>query len=192
MVGAILTQNTSWKNVERALDQLRAADALVPEVIHELNAEELAELIRPAGYYRLKAKRLKNLVEVVVEEFDGDLPALLDLDRDALRERLLRINGIGPETADSIVLYAAQQPMFVVDRYTARVLKRHGWIEPEADYHQIQAEFHAALPQDTALFNEYHALIVKVGGLFCGRRPKCDGCPLAGLLPEGGPYQHRD
>ena len=190
-MGAILTQNTSWKNVERALEQLRSAEALDPHVIHDLSAEELAELIRPAGYYRLKAKRLKNLVGVVIDEFGGNLPALLELDRDALRERLLRINGVGPETADSIVLYAAQQPLFVVDRYTARVLKRHGWIEPEADYHQIQAEFHAALPRDTALFNEYHALIVKVGGSYCGREPKCDGCPLADMLPEGGPYEPR-
>lgn len=190
MVGAVLTQNTAWKNVEKALVRLRESDSLNPEALHAMSHAELAELIRPAGYYRLKAKRLKNLVHVIAEEFHSDLQRLFDLGRDGLRARLLEINGIGPETADSIVLYAAGLPIFVVDNYTARVVKRHGWVSTEADYYGLQSEFHQQLPTDDAqMFNEYHALIVRVGHHFCGRKPKCDECPLVDLLPESGPLQ---
>jgi endonuclease-3 related protein len=189
MVGAILTQNTTWQNVERAIENLRGADALSPAAIYQMPDEELAETIRPAGYYRLKSRRLKNLVALVMEKHEGALRELLQLPADELRAELLSVNGIGPETADSIVLYAAEQPIFVVDAYTARVLKRHGWIEPEADYHAIQALFHDNLPDDTALFNEYHALLVRVGNRFCKPTPKCEECPLVELLPEGGPCE---
>ena len=126
VVGAVLTQNTSWKNVERAIDNLRQADLLSPEELFAVPQEELAELIRPAGYYRLKAKRLRNLLQLIVEEFDGSLPAMFSMELSELRERLLAVNGIGPETADSILLYAGEFPTFVIDTYTARIVKRHG------------------------------------------------------------------
>ena len=185
-VGAILTQNTSWKNVEKALSRLREAESLSIETIDGLDNDELAELIRPAGYFRLKSKRLKNFVSLVVNEFGGEFHRLLSLDRDSLREKLLSVNGIGPETADSIVLYAAAKPIFVIDAYTARVLKRHGWIDYEADYFAMQEYFHAELESSTQLYNEYHALIVEVGKRFCKKIPKCDECPLCPMLPDSG------
>ena len=186
-VGAILTQNTNWKNVEKALENLRDADALHIHELHTLSHDELADLIRPAGYYRVKARRLKNLVAVIVEEFDGLLESLFRLGKHDLRQTLLAVNGIGPETADSIVLYAAELPVFVVDTYTARVVKRHGWIDSEAGYHELQERFHDELEEDVMLYNEYHALLVRVGKEHCGTRPSCDGCPLADMLPEDGP-----
>ena len=186
IVGAVLTQNTSWANVERALDNLRAHQLLTLHAISEISHEELAETIRPAGYYRLKARRLKNLVEFVVQEYDADLEWMFQHATDDLRQQLLGVNGIGPETADSILLYAGNKPVFVVDAYTARILKRHGWIEPEADYYAIQELFHLELETDQQLFNEYHALIVIVGHHYCRPKPKCEECPLCDLLPESG------
>lgn len=187
MVGAVLTQNTSWKNVARAIENLRQAELLDPLSLYELDVEELAELIRPAGYFRLKARRLRNLLSLIVERYDGSLDAMFAVDLPTLREQLLSVNGIGPETADSILLYAAEKPTFVVDTYTHRVLSRHGLIEPEADYHRIQQFFHDELPTDVPLYNEFHALLVRVGNAHCRRTPKCEGCPLAHMLPEGGP-----
>lgn len=190
VVGAILTQNTNWKNVEKALANLNDNGLMSVSELSELDEEELAELIRPAGYYRVKSRRLKNFLQVVDEQFDGSLDRLFELDRHDLRETLLRVNGIGPETADSIVLYAAEQPIFVIDTYTARVLKRHGWIEFEADYHEMQERFHYELAEDVQLYNEYHALIVRVGKEHCKPKPKCDGCPLQCMLPESGPLEN--
>lgn len=190
VVGAILTQNTNWKNVEKALANLNDNGLMSVSELIELDEEELAELIRPAGYYRVKSRRLKNFLQVVDEQFDGSLDRLFELDRHDLRETLLRVNGIGPETADSIVLYAAEQPIFVIDTYTARVLKRHGWIEFEADYHEMQERFHYELAEDVQLYNEYHALIVRVGKEHCKPKPKCDGCPLQCMLPESGPLEN--
>lgn len=187
VVGAVLTQNTSWNNVERAIENLRDADALDLDRLHTMPTDELAELIRPAGYYRVKARRLKNLIELIVNRFDGSLEELFALGQHRLRDELLAVNGIGPETADSIVLYAAQFPTFVVDAYTARILKRHGWIEPEADYDAIKDYFESNLVSDVRLFNEYHALLVRLGKEFCRKTPKCDECPLVHLLPESGP-----
>jgi endonuclease-3 related protein len=186
MVGAVLTQNTSWKNVELAIANLRDAGVLSPSALYALGVEELAELIRPAGYFRVKAVRLRNLLRLVVEQYDGSLDAMFATGLGALREELLSISGIGPETADAILLYAGKLPTFVVDTYTARVLKRHGWIEPEADYYAIKDYFEDALENDEPLFNEYHALLVQVGKQHCSRAPKCAGCPLEPLLPEGG------
>jgi endonuclease-3 related protein len=188
-VGAILTQNTNWRNVEKALENLREAESLRVPALHEISADELAELIRPAGYYRVKARRIKNLIRLVVEQFDGLLESLFDLDKHDLRETLLAVNGIGPETADSIVLYAAELPVFVVDTYTARVAKRHGWIDWEAGYGELQELFQYDLEEDVRLYNEYHALLVRVGKEHCGTQPACDGCPLAELLPDGGPLE---
>jgi endonuclease-3 related protein len=189
MVGAVLVQNTAWKNVERAIDNLREADLLEPHALAAVPEAELAELIRPAGYYRLKTRRLKNLLDFLIEEYDGSLDEMFASGADALRPQLLAVNGVGPETADSILLYACQLPVFVVDAYTARVLKRHGWIEPEADYHAIQDYFAAHLEEDVVLYNEYHALLVRVGHLHCRKTPKCDECPLREMLPEGGPQE---
>ncbi|MBX7165769.1 MAG: endonuclease III domain-containing protein [Pirellulales bacterium] len=189
IVGALLTQNTSWKNVEQAIARLRTAEVLDPSAMYELAPEELAELIRPAGYFRLKAGRLRNFLHWLHARYEGSLEAMFAEPAAELREALLSINGIGPETADSILLYAGQIPTFVVDAYTHRVYKRHGWIEPEADYHAVQDHFHAALPLDAAMFNEYHALLVSVGKQHCGKQPRCTGCPLAEMLPPSGPCE---
>ena len=133
MVGAVLVQNTAWKNVEKAIDNLREEGLLSAHELHKLSQPELEELIRPAGYYRLKAKRLRNLIDFLFAEYDGSLDAMFAADLQTLREQLLGVNGVGPETADSILLYAGGMPTFVVDTYTHRVLARHGWIEYEAD-----------------------------------------------------------
>jgi endonuclease III related protein len=187
MVGAVLVQNTAWRNVERAIDNLREANVMQPHALYALPPVELAELIRPAGYYQVKAKRLRHMLKFVVEEFDGSLEAMFRTDLTTLREQLLAIHGIGPETADAILLYAGGMPTFVVDTYTHRILARHGWIEYEAGYHDIKEHFETALPADRTLYNEYHALLVRAGKDFCKRSgPKCESCPLAPMLPEGG------
>ena len=188
-VGAILTQNTAWTNVEKAIRALKEVDSLNSAAIHAMHMDELASIIRSAGYYRLKAARLKNFVRVIEEQFDGDFDSLLQLPTHNLRERLLEINGIGPETADSIVLYAAGKPLFVVDTYTARVAKRHGWVDYEADYHALQETFQGSLEDDPKLFNQYHALLVRVAKNHCKTQPHCDGCPLQPMLPSGGPLE---
>lgn len=182
MVGAILVQNTAWKNVVRAIDNLREENLLAPRPLYALPEDELSELIRPAGYYRLKARRLRNLLRLLVEEYNADTKAFLDTQIQTLREKLLSVKGIGPETADSILLYAAEKPSFVIDTYTHRVLVRHGWIGEDADYYQLKDLFELALPQDVGLYNEYHALLVRVGHLYCRKTPKCDPCPLHDLL----------
>jgi endonuclease-3 related protein len=187
IVGAVLVQNTAWRNVERAIDNLREAGVMEPHALYELSPEELAELVRPAGYYQLKAKRLRNLLRFIVEEYDGSLDAMFRTSLPTLRERLLAVHGIGPETADAILLYAGGLPTFVVDTYTHRILARHGWIDSGADYHQIKDLFESELPADAALYNEYHALLVRVGKDYCKRSvAHCESCPLAELLPESG------
>ncbi len=186
MVGAVLVQNTAWRNVEKAISRLREDCLLTPAALHAVPAHELEELIRPAGYFRLKTKRLRNLLNFVMVSYDGCLDTMFATSRSTLREELLSINGIGPETADSILLYAGGLPTFVVDTYTARVLKRHGWIEQEADYHAIQDHFQSQLSESVPLYNEYHALLVRVGHHHCRKTPKCEECPLYSLLPESG------
>jgi endonuclease-3 related protein len=183
MVGAVLTQNTNWKNVEKAIGNLREADLLDPLALYEVAAEELEELIRPAGYFRVKTVRLRSLLQLVVEQYGGSLEEMFSLDLTTLREQLLGVHGIGPETADSILLYAAEKPSFVVDTYTSRILSRHGWIDPEADYHAIRDHMQSSLPEDVGLYNEYHALLVRLGKDYCRKsKPKCDECPLAEML----------
>ncbi len=186
VLGAVLVQNTAWKNVEKAIENLRQADLLSAEALYYLRPEELEELIRPAGYFRMKTRRLHNLLRYLFEHYNGSLSTLFELDTETLREQLLEINGIGPETADSILLYAANRPIFVVDTYTNRVLKRHGWIDYEADYATVQAHFQAHLEPDSQLYNEFHALLVRVGHLYCGKTPRCEECPLAEWLPADG------
>ncbi len=189
MVGAILVQNTAWKNVEKAIRNLADRDLLEPHTLAEVPPEELQELIRPAGYYRLKSRRLGNLLRFVVRRYDGSLEDMFATSPGTLREELLGISGIGPETADSILLYAGGMPSFVVDTYTHRVLARHGWIGFDAGYYEIQDHFQSRLPDDVTLYNEFHALLVRVGHLHCRRRPRCEGCPLEEMLPQGGPHQ---
>jgi len=178
MVGAILTQNTNWKNVEKAIANIRRAGLLDPVLLRRVPRERLAELIRPAGYYNIKAGRLANLLAVLVDEYAGDLDRFFDGGVDLVRRRLLSINGVGRETADSIVLYAAGKPTFVVDAYTYRVTTRHNLILEDAGYEEVKSLFEDNLPRDAALFNEYHALIVRVGKEFCRKTPRCGGCPL--------------
>jgi endonuclease-3 related protein len=185
MVGAVLTQNTNWQNVSRAITNLKEADILSLEVLATLDHEILAEYIRPAGYFRLKTTRLKNLFSLITNEFDGNLDALFALDTQSLRQALLSVKGIGPETADSIALYAADKPTFVVDTYTHRILSRHNLIDDDSDYYTIQELFLDSLEEDTKLFNEYHALLVRLGKDFCKKsNPRCKECPLKTFLPD--------
>lgn len=187
MVGAILVQNTSWKNVERAIEQLQDAGQLSLRALNRLDQTELEELIRPAGYFRLKARRLRNLIDFVVSHYDGSVESIFDADLQTLRQQLLGVNGIGPETADSILLYAGSFPTFVVDTYTHRVLSRHGWIGFDADYHAIKDHFESNLEEEVPLYNEFHALLVRLGHEFCRKTARCEQCPLQTLLPNGKP-----
>ena len=181
ITGAILTQNTNWGNVEKAIVNLKTAELLNPEKMRSINISELAELIRPAGYYRLKAKRLKNFVDWLFARYHGDLANLEGINTDQLRTELLSIKGIGPETADSILLYALDRPVFVVDAYTARIAVRHHLIDPDAGYEQLRELFQSNLAEDVQLFNEYHALLVKLGKEFCKPKAQCPACPLKEL-----------
>jgi endonuclease-3 related protein len=178
MVGAILTQNTNWQNVEKAIANLRAADVLSAETLHNMEVGQLAELIRPAGYFNVKARRLRSFIDWLFVNYGGELAELENVDTERLREELLSVKGVGRETADSILLYALHREIFVVDAYTARVSVRHGLIEPEADYEQLRDLFQSNLGQDVQLFNEYHALLVRVGKEFCRPKARCPGCPL--------------
>jgi endonuclease-3 related protein len=183
MVGAVLTQNTNWQGVEKAIRNLNKNGLLSLGKLHHISVEELAEFIKPAGYFNLKARRLKNLIGMVAEAYGGDLEAMEQMETAQLRRELLSVNGVGPETADSILLYAFHRPIFVVDTYTYRVTSRHGLIEDEVNYQALQDMFMQHLPFDVDMFNEYHALLVRVGKLHCGRRARCEGCPLEPLLP---------
>jgi len=182
IVGAILTQNTAWSNVERAIANLRDADALSLDAIDRLPRESLEALIRPAGFFRQKALRLQQFVRFITEQHAGSLERLFARPLLELRELLLQRPGIGPETADSILLYAAELPSFVVDAYTVRLLERLDQLPKTPGYEAIRARFMLSLPASTALFNEYHALIVVHAKQRCHkRRPLCTGCPLADL-----------
>jgi len=185
-VGAVLTQNTAWRNVALAIKKLKDASALDPFKIYELAHDELAALIRPAGYFNVKATRLRHFVEHLVLRHNGDLGKLFEAPLEALRQELLAINGIGKETADSIILYAASKPIFVVDAYTRRILGRHGLVDDKADYDTVQALFHGRIPSDVALYNDFHAQFVAVGHSYCKRVPLCDSCPL-GPFRDSGP-----
>jgi endonuclease III related protein len=179
MVGAILTQNTSWSNVEKAIENLRNKDLLSVAGLRDIPISLLAEYIRPAGYYNIKAGRLKNLINLIGIEYGSDINAFLSRDAHTLRSELLSVKGIGRETADSMVLYGAGLPLFVVDAYTYRILVRHGIIQEEAGYDEIQSLFMDNLHHDVELFKDFHALIVKTGKLYCKKNPLCAECPLA-------------
>jgi endonuclease-3 related protein len=185
-VGAILTQNTNWGNVEKAIAKLKRDGLLSPEAIRDMPGERLAEVIRPAGFFNVKSRRLKEFVAFLFDRYAGSLDRMFAGDWQSLREELLAVRGIGPETCDSILLYAGHKPTFVVDAYTRRVFSHLGLIAPQSSYEEMRAFFMAHLPADVALFNEYHALIVEQAKVYCRTSPRCPGCPLADacLLPR--------
>jgi endonuclease-3 related protein len=179
MLGAILTQNTSWSNVEKAILNLKRSHVLDPDRLFRMRQSGLASLIRPAGYYNIKAARLKNFLRFFFSSCDGSVRSMARKPTHILRAQLLAVNGIGPETADSILLYALKKPVFVVDAYTRRILCRHKLIRETASYEDIQQVFMRALRSDVQLFNEYHALLVRLGKEYCLKnRPRCEQCPL--------------
>lgn len=178
MVGAVLTQNTNWSNVSRAIEGLKKENLLSFAALEAMPHAELAGRIRASGYFNLKAIRLKNLLSAICQDYEGDLDRLFGEETGRLRRWLLAVKGIGPETADSITLYAAGKPSFVVDAYTHRILFRHGLIPEEATYQEMQELFHDSLSADVNIFNEYHALLVALGKHFCKKRaPLCADCP---------------
>jgi endonuclease-3 related protein len=184
IVGAILTQNTAWVNVERAIRNLRRERLLTPRAIERVPRARLGRLIRSSGYFRQKAAKLKAFVAFLREEYRGSLARMFGTPTVELRAKLLAVHGIGPETADSILLYAGNHPVFVVDAYTRRILARHAIASDKATYDEIAQVFSRSVPRDAALFNEYHALLVNVGKHWCrARAPRCDSCPLGPFLP---------
>jgi len=183
MVGAILTQNTSWSNVGKAINNLKKENLLEPRKLYCLNQEELAKLIKSSGYYNIKAQRLKNFVNLFVNDFDSSAAKMFSGDGRELRKKLLKVNGIGPETADSILLYAGNKPFFVVDAYTKRIFYRHKLISKDPTYYQTQEVFIKNLDRDAKLFNEFHAQIVMLGKTICtSKNPDCVKCPIAFLF----------
>ncbi|MCK9603720.1 MAG: endonuclease III domain-containing protein [Candidatus Omnitrophica bacterium] len=179
MVGAILTQNTNWSNVERAINNLKKNKSLGPHKLRRLPRQKLARLIKSAGYYNIKAKRLKEFLKFLFESYQGNIKKMCLADTQELRRQLLSVNGIGPETADSMLLYALDKPVFVVDSYTKRILSRHRFIRDDEDYETIQNLFMQSLKKDIKIFNEFHALLVRLGKDACLKnKPRCDICPL--------------
>jgi endonuclease-3 related protein len=184
-VGAILTQNTNWTNVEKALHALRDANVWSFNAIYRTERDELATLIRPSGYFNQKARKLHEFAALVENDFNGELDQLLGLPTHDLRARLLNIWGIGEETADDIVLYAANKPSFVIDTYTRRIVDRLGWRVDGNQYSDYQSLFTQRLPQDATLYNEYHALLDHHASAVCRPTPRCDECGLRNMCPTG-------
>ena len=183
IVGAILTQSTAWTNVEQALANLRAEGLLKPSRMESVSEKRLALLIRPSGYFRQKARKLKAFVRFLRRSHGGSLARMFRTPTAELRAQLLGVHGIGPETADSILLYAGEHPVFVVDAYTHRILGRHSLAAGKPDYHAVQLLFERNLPRNAALYNEFHALLVNVGKNWCRKgRPRCEECPLLPYL----------
>jgi endonuclease III related protein len=178
MVGAILVQNTTWIQASRAVDVLAFQGALTPEAIRRVEDETLWEWIRPAGFFRVKAKRLKSLAHFL-GQYEDNLEILFDRDTVTLRQLLLSINGVGKETADCILCYGAKRPQFVVDAYTSRLLSRLNWVEEDSGYDEIQNLLQGGVPRDADLLGEYHALIVRHAKEHCRAKPLCPGCPLS-------------
>ena len=181
MLGAVLTQGTAWCNVEQAIADLRAAGALSPPAIRGLPLQELAQIIRPCGYYNAKAQKLKSLAYWLGNHCADDLDKLFASDVDNLRGLLLAVHGIGQETADSILLYAAGKPVFVIDAYTRRIISRLGMVLEKDSYDACQRLFMAHLPADAEMFNEYHALLVRLGKDACRKKPLCQRCCLSNI-----------
>ncbi|NOQ42467.1 MAG: endonuclease III domain-containing protein [Desulfuromusa sp.] len=181
VVGAILTQNTNWNNVEKAIVNLRQADALTLEAILNLEREELEQLIHPSGFFRQKAERLQLFCHYLHEHYRGSFESLFDQELNQIREELLRLKGIGPETADSILLYAGKLPSFVIDTYTNRLFGRLGLLSGTEKYSAVRDLFMSHLPEDIQLYSEYHALIITHGKSFCRKKPLCNSCPCADI-----------
>lgn len=182
MVGAILTQNTSWTNVEKAIRNLKSKKLLTPIALKKVTPSRLAREIRPAGYFNVKTRRLKNFIHFLWDRYQGDPLKLRETPLATLRTELLQVNGVGKETADSILLYAVSRRSFVVDAYTRRVMKRHRYLKGDEDYEAVQKIFTDRLPRKTALYNDYHAQIVEVGKNYCRKTPLCSECPLERFL----------
>ena len=182
MVGAILTQNTAWTNVEKAIQNLKRARRLNLNAMLNLSHRSLASLIRPAGYFNIKAKRLKNYLNFLQRNYQGKISRMSKVTTAKLRKELLEVNGVGEETADSILLYALKKKKFVVDAYTRRIFSRHRYLTGKEDYREIQEIFERILPTSLRLYNDYHAQIVEVGKNFCRSRPRCEACPLRNYL----------
>jgi endonuclease-3 related protein len=183
-VGAILTQNTNWTNVEKAIRNLKSANLLSPGRLLRENDDIVSELIRPSGYYNVKTKRLKAFLVFLQSEYGGKMSLMFEEELPKLREKLLSVKGVGEETADSILLYGGGKPVFVVDAYTRRILGRHGIIGNDFSYGDIQELFMTHLAPDVALYNQYHALLVNTGKEFCRREPRCEACPLNETAPS--------
>jgi len=189
IVGAILTQSTAWGNVELAIANLRSAGLLTPSAMLQVPTPRLARLVRPSGYFRQKAKKLKAFVRFLKSEYAGSLKRMFQTPTLDLREKLLSVHGIGPETADSILLYAGNHPVFVVDAYTHRIFGRHGITDGKADYERVRTLFETSIPRRPELFNEFHALIVNTGKNWCRKSaPRCEQCPLRSMLPSNSPF----
>jgi endonuclease-3 related protein len=182
IIGAILTQNTSWNNVERAIQNLKEKELLSPLKLYNVRERWLARIIKPSGFFNIKAKRVKQFMHFFFEYYQGSVEKMFAEDMLPLREKLLTVNGLGPETVDSILLYAGGKPVFVVDAYTKRIFSRHKLIPYPTDYDEIQGLFMDNLDHDAQLFNEYHALLVYVGKHFCKSKPRCDQCPMDGVV----------
>ena len=179
IVGAILTQNTNWQNVAKAINNLKQAKVLSPKKLYSLPRPRLAQLIRPSGYFNIKANRLKEFLNFLFKNYGGSLKKMFSRPLEDLRKEILSVKGIGPETADSILLYAGGLPVFVVDAYTKRIFSRQKLLSEDAEYHHVQELFTRSLKKDVQLYNEYHALIVRLGKDFCKKtKPKCEICPI--------------
>ncbi len=179
MIGAILTQNTNWGNVEKAVNNLRKNKLLSARGLNKLSCEQISKFIIPAGYYNVKAKRIKEFLKFLFKVYKGDIDKMLSADTYVLRGQLLSVHGIGPETADSILLYALNKPVFVIDAYTKRILSRHSFVNQDVSYEQAQEVFMKALNPDVKLFNEYHALLVKLAKEYCLKnKQRCEVCPI--------------
>ncbi|GMW02725.1 MAG: endonuclease III [Candidatus Hydrogenedentota bacterium] len=186
-VGAILTQNTAWTNVEKAIANLKRDGLLSPRALLECPDEALHESLRPSGYFRIKTKRVRSFCEYLMHRYGGSMKRMGRQPLERLRPELLAVSGIGPETADDILLYALGKPVFVIDAYTRRILSRHGVDAHSLDYEGLRAFFESNLDNDVPLFKEYHGLIVWTAKDFCKTRPNCEGCPLEPLLQGGRP-----
>jgi len=186
-VGAVLTQNTAWLNVEKAIKNLKREKLLSPKAILECPLDRLETALMPSGYFRVKAKRLRSFCDYLISHYGGSMRRMKARPLEALRPELLDVHGIGPETADDILLYACEKPVFVVDAYTRRILSRHGVVKQHIPYEELRQFFEHNVEPDLTLYKEYHALIVYVGKDFCRRAPRCADCPLAPTLKKNQP-----
>ncbi|HIE34134.1 MAG TPA: endonuclease III domain-containing protein [Candidatus Altiarchaeales archaeon] len=184
IVGAILTQASNWNNVERAINNLKSSNLMSAESIRKTDIEEISNLIRPVGYYNEKSRKLKIFVNFLYERYEGNLTKLFELDTEKLRRELLSVWGIGQETADSIILYAANKPTFVIDAYTKRIMSKLGFATEDTTYHDLKKFFELRIPNDIRIYKEFHALLVELGKNYCKVKPRCDICPLNDMCNE--------